>query len=206
MVSDLIKKSLHKSKTIRAGKKIVRFPLHASSTVYKASRTHYFPKMRGGNPTPPRPDLKYIFATSICSMVAISVLYIVSIYTKSVLIMAPFGATCVLLFGAPESPLAQPRNVIGGHLIAAAISVFLWKLLGDNWWVIVLGVGVTIAVMQITRTLHPPAGAGPLVIITSHASWGFIFLPVLTGAIILVTCGVITNNFAKDRHYPRYWW
>lgn len=77
--------------------------------------------MRGGHPSPPRPNLPYIFATWICSMLAISALYVVSVYTNSVLIMAPFGATCVLVFGAPDSPLAQPRNVIGGHLIAATI-------------------------------------------------------------------------------------
>jgi CBS-domain-containing membrane protein len=120
--------------------------------------------------------------------------------------MAPFGATCVLLFAAPESHFSQPRNVIGGHFIAATISVLLWHFLGDQWWVLALGVGTAIAVMQLTKTLHPPAGAHPLVIITGHASWGFIFTPVLLGAITLVLCGIIANNLIKDRHYPRYWW
>ena len=206
MVSEIRRKRLYRAKKIRTGKRIASLPLHASTKVYNASKTHYFPKMRGGHPSPPRVSLSYVFATWICSMLAISALYAVSVYTDSILIMAPFGATCVLVFGAPDSPLAQPRHVIGGHFIAATISVALAQIFGDSWWVLALGVGTTIAVMQLTRTLHPPAGADPLVIITSHASWGFIFVPVVAGAIILVICGVITNNFAKDRHYPKYWW
>lgn len=191
---------------LRMGKRIAKLPFHASTKVLHVSRTHYFPKMRGGHPSPARPNLSYIFATWACSTLAIAFLYVVSVYTGSILIMAPFGATCVLVFGAPDSPLAQPRHVIGGHFIAATISVTLAQTLGDSWWVLALGVGTTIAVMQLTRTLHPPAGADPLVIITTHASWDFIFVPVVAGAVLLVLCGVITNNFAKDRHYPKYWW
>lgn len=206
MVSEIRRKRLYRAKRIRAGKKIAALPLRASTKVYNASRTHYFPKMRGGHPTPPRPNLPYIFATWVCSMLAISALYAMSYYSGSILVMAPFGATCVLVFGAPDSPLAQPRNVVAGHVIAATISVALVQMFGDSWWVVALGVGTVIAVMQLTRTLHPPAGADPLVIITTHASWDFIFIPVLVGAIILVLCGVITNNFSKDKHYPKYWW
>lgn len=109
-------------------------------------------------------------------------------------------------FGANESPFAQPRNVIGGYLVATIIAVILGQLFGDGWWVMAIGVATTIAAMQFTKTLHPPAGAATMVVLSGHASWGFIFVPVLVGAIILVLCGVITNNFAKNRHYPKYWW
>ncbi len=69
-----------------------------------------------------------------------------------------------------------------------------------------MAVATSIAVMQYTRTLHPPAGADPIVVILTHASWGFILVPVLAGAVILVICGVIKNNLSKERAYPKYWW
>lgn len=162
--------------------------------------------MRGGRGQPQKINLKHVAVTWFFTIFTINILYFISIYTNSELIMAPFGATCVLIFGATESPLAQPRNVIGGHLIAATISVLLGQWLGDSWWVLALGVATAISVMQLTKTLHPPAGADPLVIITSHASWNFIFVPVLLGAVVLVTCAVLTNNFIKNRHYPQFWW
>jgi CBS-domain-containing membrane protein len=194
------------AKQSRAAKKVAIFPFRISIKVYRIGKTHYFPKMRGGHPTPERPQFFYILATWLCSLIAISTLYGVSHWTDSVMIMAPFGATCVLVFGAPDSPLAQPRNVIGGHLIATAISLLLLQTLGNSWWVVALGISTTIGVMQYTKTLHPPAGADPLVVLLTQAPWSFIFIPVLMGAVILVLCGVITNNFAKDRHYPKYWW
>jgi CBS-domain-containing membrane protein len=181
-------------------------PFHVPVSLFHLSRTHYFPKMRGGHPAPARPKLLYILVTWIGALVAMSVLYGMSSYTGSLLIIAPFGATCVLIFGVPDSPLAQPRNVIGGHVIATALSLLFLQLLGDGWWVTALAVATVIAVMQLTRTLHPPAGADPLVVILSHASWNFLVVPVLLGAIILVLCATITNNFASDRHYPKYWW
>lgn len=155
---------------------------------------------------PERPAIAYIFATWVCSLVAISVLYAVSYYTHSVLVMAPFGATCILIFCAPESPAAQPRNVIGGYMIATILSIVIYKIAGDGWWVVAFALATIIAIMQFTRTLHPAAGAIVLVVMTTHTPWSFIFVPVLLGAVILVLCGVVTNNFAKDRHYPKYWW
>ena len=206
MVSYRQRRALGRSRKIRIGKKIARFPLHVSLRAYHGSRKYYFPKMRGGHTPPPRPRVTYILTTWICSIIAIAVLYGVSYFSDAILIMAPFGATCVLLFGAPDSPLAQPRNVIGGHVIATAISLVFLHVLGDSWYVVALCVGTAIAMMQWTKTLHPPAGADPLVVILTHASWSFVFIPVFVGAVILVLCAVITNNVAKERHYPKYWW
>jgi CBS-domain-containing membrane protein len=186
--------------------KIPLLSKQASKKLYRVSRRYYFFKMRGGRGQPQKINLKHVAVTWFFTIFTINILYFISIYTNSELIMAPFGATCVLIFGATESPLAQPRNVIGGHLIAATISVLLGQWLGDSWWVLALGVATAISVMQLTKTLHPPAGADPLVIITSHASWNFIFVPVLLGAVVLVTCAVLTNNFIKNRHYPQFWW
>lgn len=163
--------------------------------------------MRGsGHPLPPKPSFLYVFATWIGAIITFSILYGLSYLTGATMLMAPFGATCVLVFGAPDSPLAQPRNIIVGHLISTAIALLFLHFLGDSWWVITLSVATAIAAMQLTRTLHPPAGADPIVVILTHAQPSFILVPVLAGAVLFVLCGVITNNFFKDRHYPKYWW
>lgn len=163
-------------------------------------------KWRGAkHPLPAKVSFSYVFSSWLASILALMALYGVSSLTSYPLVMAPFGASCVLIFGAPDSPLAQPRNVIFGHLIATAIALIMLNLFGNAWWVVALAMGTSIAAMQITRTLHPPAGADPLVAIIGNAGLGFIFAPVLLGALILVLFGVLANNLCKDRHYPKYW-
>ena len=124
---------------------------------------------------------------------------------KVPLLMAPFGATCVLAFGVSESPLAQPRNIIGGHLLSTFIGLVCLQLFGQHWWVMAIAVATSIAGMQFTRTVHPPAGADPLVVILSSSSWNFLLTPVLLGSIALVLCAVLFNNLISDRSYPKYW-
>ncbi|MCE3232825.1 MAG: hypothetical protein K0R98_1082 [Rickettsiaceae bacterium] len=188
-------------------RRFLKLPAYTTRRIYHAGRHHYLPKMKGGrHPLPPQHPVLYVLATWIGAIVAFSSLYGLSFLTDSVMIMAPFGATCVLVFGAPDSPLAQPRNVVCGHVLATAIALIFAHFLGDSWWVITLSVATVIAVMQLTRTLHPPAGADPIIVILTHAPFSFILVPVLAGAIIFVLCGVITNNLFKDRHYPKYWW
>lgn len=180
--------------------------IHSPSRLFRISRIFYFPKMRGGHPSPPRPKPSYIFVSWMATIVALSALWAISYLSDAAMIIAPFGATCVLIFAAPDGPLSQPRNVIGGHLLATAISLALLHFVGDQWWVITLAVATSIAAMQYTKTLHAPAGADPLVIIMGNAPWSFIIFPVLIGSVVLVLCAVLTNNLARDRHYPKYWW
>ncbi|WP_295810044.1 HPP family protein [uncultured Apibacter sp.] len=78
-------------------------------------------------------------------------------------------------------------------------------LLGNEWYSMSLGVGLAIAIMQLTKTTHPPAGADPLVIITGGASWNFIINPVLSGAVVLVIVALIFNNLSKTRKYSKFW-
>lgn len=105
-------------------------------------------------------------------------------------IMAPFGASCVLLYTAASSPLAQPRNVILGHLIAACVGLIFLKLFGVTALSIAAAVGLAIALMQLFKCIHPPAGANPLVILLtaqqSTYDWDFLIFPVFSGAVLLV--------------------
>lgn len=121
------------------------------------------------------------------------------------LIAAPLGATAVLVFGVPDSPLAQPRNVIGGNLIAALICVILVYFFGSAPWVMALAVAATIKLTQLTRTVHPPAGAVALLGVLNHVSWQYIFTPILLGSVIIVGCTVLYSSAAPGRAYPKHW-
>ena len=122
--------------------------------------------------------------------------------SHAALLIAPFGASCVLVFALPQSPLAQPKNVIGGHLISSAVGLLAFALLGAHPWSFALGVGLAIALMQISGTLHPPAGADPIVVILAKAGWLFLFAPVLAGAVVIVIAGAAYHRGLSKRSYP----
>lgn len=105
------------------------------------------------------------------------------------LLMAPFGATAVLVFGVPDSPLAQPKNVIFGHLITAFVGIFFTQYIGVSPVTLALATGVAVSTMLVTKTTHPPAGANPLLIMLSGQGWTFLITPVLLGALIIVLVG-----------------
>lgn len=109
----------------------------------------------------------------------------------ALLLIAPFGASCVLVFALPQSPLAQPRNVIGGHVVSTCVGLAVAALLGPTPVAFALGVGLAITAMSLTRTLHPPAGADPIVVIAAGASWPFLFTPVLAGAVLIVVLAFV---------------
>jgi CBS-domain-containing membrane protein len=153
-----------------------------------------------------RPHHRHIFWSWCGSFIGIAATAYLSVKTNSPLLMAPFGATSVLIFGIPDSPLAQPRNVIGGNLVAALVSLTILHLFGSEPWAMGMAVATAIGMMQLTHTLHPPSGAVALVVMMTKASWQFLLTPALEGSIILVLCAVVFNNLAHERTYPKYWY
>ncbi len=139
------------------------------------------------------------------SFIGIAILAYLSYYSRYPLVAAPMGATCVLVYGVPQSPLAQPRNVVVGSLIGALIAVILVKLCGTEPWVMAIAVSTTIVAMKLTRTVHPPAGAVALVGVMSHVSWDYLIAPVLVGSIIIVLWTYLFNNITPARAYPSHW-
>lgn len=131
-------------------------------------------------------------------------------YLDNVFLIGSFGASAVLIFGSPNIPLAQPRNLIGGHLISALIGVSIHKLISlpDYMWLAsALSVALAIIAMQITKTMHPPGGATALIANVGsqkifNMGFGYVLSPVLTGVIILFSVAVIVNNIPKGRSYP----
>lgn len=125
-----------------------------------------------------------------------------------VFLIGSFGASCVLVYGVIQSPLAQPRNLVGGHLVAAIIGVSVQKMLPELIWVAApLAVSLSIVFMQITKTLHPPGGATALIAVTGSAEiknlgYMYVISPVLSGALILLIVALIFNNLTSKRSYP----
>jgi CBS domain-containing membrane protein len=125
-----------------------------------------------------------------------------------VFLIGSFGASCVLVYGVIQSPLAQPRNLIGGHVISAIIGVSMQKLLPDMIWLSApLAVSLSIVMMQITKTLHPPGGATALIAVTGSPQikalgYEYVLNPVLSGATILLVAALIFNNIPHSRQYP----
>ncbi|WP_173912620.1 HPP family protein [Acinetobacter sp. Marseille-Q1618] len=156
----------------------------------------------------PRPKNQDILRAFVGGSVTIFILLLLSEWSGYTWIMAPFGASCVLLYAVSQSPLAQPRNIILGHFIAAATGLICLKLLGINLLSIAVSVGAAIALMQYLRCVHPPAGANPLVILltaqTVHYDWYFLIFPVLLGAIVLVMVALVVNNFQTQQKWPMY--
>jgi CBS-domain-containing membrane protein len=117
------------------------------------------------------------------------------------LIMAPFGATVVLVFGIPKSPLAQPKNVVFGHLITAFIGVFFTQYIGVTPLTLAIATGLGVTAMLLSKTTHPPAGANPLLIMVSGQGWWFLITPVLIGSVIIVLLGKALGML--QHHYMR---
>lgn len=136
--------------------------------------------------------------------------FLQSAYPESdkLFLIGSFGASSVLLFGAIQSPLAQPRHLIGGHVISALIGVSIQKIMPDILWLKVpLAVGLSIIGMQATRTLHPPGGATAMVAIigsekVKNLGYAFIITPVLCGTLVLLLTALIFNNMTSKRKYP----
>ncbi|NJK29856.1 MAG: HPP family protein [Acaryochloris sp. RU_4_1] len=153
----------------------------------------------------PQFSYRQVLFSWLGSFLGIATLAYLSVYTNYPLIAAPFGATAVLVFAVPDSPLAQPRNVIGGNCISAIVCITLVYVFGTAPWVTALAVATAIKLMQLTRTLHPPGGAVALVGAMSGASWRFLLIPVLAGSIVMVLCTIAFHNLIAGKTYPQHW-
>lgn len=126
-------------------------------------------------------------------------------------VIGAFGATAVLVYGAPASPLAQPYNVLIGHVVSAVIGVSVYKIIGEaNWLSAALAVSLAIVAMQASRSVHPPGGASALIAVVAspeiHAlGYYYVVYPVALGAVILVAVALISNNVLNKNRWPIFW-
>ncbi len=166
---------------------------------------NYFRKFGSTSRSPLLINIRQAWWAFVGGAIAILALEALSDRMEVMLLMAPFGASCVLAFALPDAALSQPRNIIGGHVITTFCGLVISHLLGYTIWSVALAVGLGIAAMLLTKTTHPPAGANPIIVITSASSWSFLFTPVLAGAIVIVCISLLYNNLFAHKKYPSFW-
>ncbi len=175
----------------------------------------YISKMKGGAKCPPGVPVSELLWSWLGAAIGIGICgYLSSRYFEPrdlTLLIGSFGASAVLVYGAIRSPLAQPRNVVGGHIISGIVGVACYQLFGGTIWLAsALGVSLAIVAMLATKTLHPPGGATALIAVVGgpkiHAlGYCYAFVPAGTGAVILLVVALVVNNLCKNRKYPEYW-
>ncbi len=175
----------------------------------------YFEKMKGTTKSPPRVSLSEIIWSWIGAFFGIAAVAYINYNllegTDLVMIIGSFGASAVLIYGAIKSPLAQPRNLIGGHVISAVIGVASYQLLHANMWLAAaVAVATAIAVMHATKTLHPPGGATSLIAVIGSQKihdLGYLYaiIPAGVGATIMLVVALLVNNIPRSRRYPEFW-
>ena len=148
-----------------------------------------------------KPKATAIILAGVGGTLAIATLLTIGTAWQIAMVIAPFGASCVLIFGLPAAALSQPVNVVGGHVVSAIAGMVAVSLIPDFWWYPALGVGLAIAAMAALRVTHPPAGANPIVIAGLEPSWWFLLIPVLVGTIVLVAVGTAYHRLTGGR-YP----
>ncbi|QEM81370.1 HPP family protein [Halomonas binhaiensis] len=174
----------------------------------------YLWKMRGNEAAYRRRcwrDMLWSWFGAFAGMAGVGWLIDEWLVTHTLLMIGSFGATSVLLYAAPESPLAQPRNVLGGNMLSALVGVLSWQWLGDTWLAAAMAVSTSILVMQLTHTLHPPGGATALIAVIGASEvhdlgWTYALMPVGVGCALLLVVAVLVNNLARHRRYPMHWW
>lgn len=166
----------------------------------------YVCKMKGGKcPDLPRISWPGLLVTAAGSLTGVGLVSLLSAYYNLPLLLPSLGASAVLLYGACHVPMAQPRNVVGGHVLSAFMGVSAYQVLGGSWWVIAVGVTLAILAMAVTHTLHPPGGATAFVAVYNGQDYSFILTPVGIGVVCLILIAVLVNNLASERKYPHYW-
>ncbi|CAF1202826.1 unnamed protein product [Rotaria sordida] len=162
----------------------------------------------------PWQEYLWTFIGALCGIAAVAFFHFRLIERRQLsFLIGSFGASAAIVFGAPRTPLAQPRSLIGGHIIGATCGcvVRLAVYQFEKSMGCAIAVATTIVLTQLTETTHPPAGATALIAVTARpilpwANFQFILMPALSGACTMLLVALIVNNMAPKRVYPTYWW
>ena len=175
----------------------------------------YLHKMRGGAPTPRHAPLYEIFWSALGCFFGILGIYVVGHLQElqaedSLFLVGSFGATAILIYGVPNSPYAQPRNLIGGHIFSAIVGVICAKFIPTLVIAAALAVTLAVVVMHLTRSIHPPGGATALIAVIGgqnihQLGYWYVLTPIASGAILMLIVALFINNLSSQRRYPSYW-
>lgn len=152
-----------------------------------------------------------ILAGAAGGAAAIEIMEVFSITTAFPLVAIPFATSIVVVLGSPKAEPAQPRALIGGHLISTLVGLAIVKICGPAPWAAAVAVGLAMVAMHLTGTFHPPAGIDPLVVVGNGMSWSFLIVPVGVGAVLLTLFAFAWHNLVarganKGDTWPTRWW
>ena len=149
-------------------------------------------------------NFKQSFLAGLFSIITIGILTLLTYKTEyGIFLIASFGSSMVLLYGYPESPFAQPKNVFFGHVLTAIVGmIFLYFIPLPLYLIIPLAVGFGVGFMILFNVTHPPAGGNPIIVIMGSVSVDYLLTPVISGSIIILFFAIIINKFILKKNYP----
>ena len=150
-------------------------------------------------------NLKQSILAGLFSIITIAVLTFLTYKTEfGIFLLASFGSSMVLLYGYPESPFAQPKNVFFGHLVTTLVGLLFLNLIPLPLYIIIpLAVGFGVSFMILLNVTHPPAGGNPIIVIMGSVSFDYLLSPVITGSVIILISAIIINRFILKKSYPK---
>jgi CBS-domain-containing membrane protein len=137
--------------------------------------------------------------------IAIGAMEFFSLAARYPLAVIPFATSIVLVIGSPEAEPAQPRALIGGHVVATVVGLIVLGIAGPHVWSAAAAVGLAVLAMFLTGTFHPPAGINPLLVVSNNLSWPFLIAPVFAGAVLLTAFAFVWHRWIGRRPWPRHW-
>ena len=149
-------------------------------------------------------NIKKSFLAGLFSIFTIALLTVLTYKTElGIFLLASFGSSMVLLYGYPESPFAQPKNVFFGHFTTTLVGLFFLHFIPLPIFVIIpLAVGFGVGLMILLNVTHPPAGGNPIIVIIGSVSFDYLLSPVITGSILIIIFAIVINRFILKKNYP----
>ena len=149
-------------------------------------------------------NLKQSLLAGLFSIITIGILTFLTYRTDfGIFLLASFGSSMVLLYGYPESPFAQPKNIFFGHLLTAVVGIFFLNLVPLSLYILIpIAVGTGVGLMILLNVTHPPAGGNPIIVIMGSVSLDYIISPIIAGSLIILFFGIVLNRLILKKKYP----
>ena len=149
-------------------------------------------------------NLKKSIISTIFSIITIAVLTLLTYKTEyGIFLIASFGSSMVLLYGYPENPFAQPKNIFFGHLLTSVVGIIFLNLIPLPIYITIpFAVGIGVGLMILLNVTHPPAGGNPIIVIIGSVSLDYLIMPIILGSLIILVFGIILNRLILKKKYP----
>jgi len=149
-------------------------------------------------------NLKKSIISTIFSIITIGVLTLLTYKTEyGIFLIASFGSSMVLLYGYPENPFAQPKNIFFGHLLTSVVGIIFLNLIPLPIYITIpFAVGIGVGLMILLNVTHPPAGGNPIIVIIGSVSLDYLITPIIIGSLIILVFGIILNRLILKKKYP----